>query len=89
MNKTFCNPIVCTLAAIMLLLIAACANQGSGPDGGPYDETPPKIVAMTPEMGKLGTKSKKIEIVFDENIKVNNPQENIIVSPPQIELPEI
>lgn len=89
MNKTFCHPIVCTLAAIMLLLIAACANQGSGPDGGPYDETPPKIVAMTPEMGKLGTKSKKIEIVFDENIKVNNPQENIIVSPPQIELPEI
>ena len=35
-------------AAFILCCVAACANMGSGPDGGPYDETPPRIVGMTP-----------------------------------------
>ena len=74
---------------LLILILMACANQGQGPDGGPYDETPPKVVRMSPDMGKLNAKSKKIEIVFDENIKVENPQENIVVSPPQMEPPEI
>ena len=70
-------------------LISACANQGSGPDGGPYDETPPHIVGMTaPERLKTG-KRTKFSLVFNELIKVDNPTEKIIVSPPQIETPEI
>lgn len=70
-------------------LIAACANQGAGPDGGPYDETPPHIVGMTaPERLQKG-KRTKFSLVFNELIKVDNPTEKIIVSPPQIETPEI
>ena len=74
---------------LLVLVFMACANQGQGPDGGPYDETPPKVVRMSPAIGQLNAKNKKIEIVFDENIKVENGQENIIVSPPQLEPPEI
>ena len=29
---------------LLLALAAACANPGAGPDGGPYDETPPFVV---------------------------------------------
>ena len=73
----------------MLLVLAGCANPGSGPDGGPYDETPPKIVGMSPALGATGAKAKKVSIVFDEMIKVENAQEKVTVSPPQIEQAEI
>ena len=80
------------LLAVLLGLLAfwtGCANQGSGPDGGPYDETPPHIVSMSaPE--KVGHNKKvKFSLTFNELIKVDNPSEKIIVSPPQIEQPEI
>lgn len=74
------------LIAICLL---ACANPGSGPDGGPYDETPPRIVSMSPAIGKTNSASKKISLRFNENIKLENPGEKVIVSPPQIEMPDI
>lgn len=70
-------------------LMAACANQGAGPDGGPYDETPPRIVGMTAPERLQNGKRTKFSLVFNELIKVDNPTEKIIVSPPQIETPEI
>lgn len=73
----------------LLCLIFACANPGSGPDGGPYDETPPRILEMRPGLGQTNTTLKKIDITFDEYIKVENAVEKVIVSPPQIEVPEI
>ena len=45
-------------------LISACANKGSGPDGVPYDETPPHIVGMTaPERLQTG-KHTKLSLAF-------------------------
>lgn len=74
---------------IALVAILGCANQGSGPDGGPYDENPPRIVGMTPPEKVADGKRTKFSLVFDELIKVENPNEKITVSPPQIETPEI
>ncbi len=59
------------------------------PDGGWFDETPPRIVKSTPEDGGTKVKSRKISIAFDEYIKVDNPTEKVVISPPQIETPEI
>ena len=73
----------------LLLLAAACANPGSGPDGGPYDETPPRIVDMNPPLGRTGTQAKKVTITFDELIAVENPGEKVTISPPQINIPDI
>lgn len=70
----------------LLLLLYACANMGS-PNGGPYDETPPKFVSSTPVPNQINYKGKKIEIVFDELIQIEQPMENVIITPPQMELP--
>ena len=80
---TYCLPLL--LAA----MFAACANRGSGPQGGPKDTTPPKIVKTTPENGVLQFNSGKIDLSFDEYILLNNPADNIIISPPQLHPPQI
>jgi len=66
----------------------ACANIGN-PNGGPYDEDPPKFIGSKPEMNQLNFKGKKIEISFDEFITIENPSENVIVTPPQLQNPAI
>ncbi len=76
--------------AILLTIIGfyACASTGT-PDGGPYDETPPKFVRATPEPNATNNKRKKISIEFDEFIKLDKPSEKVIISPPQKEAPEV
>lgn len=76
------------LYAIAFLLLASCAKMGQ-PDGGWYDETPPKVIGSTPEDGAVNVGTKKINIYFDEFIKLDNPTEKVVVSPPQLETPEI
>lgn len=73
---------------ILGTLLVACANLGS-PDGGAYDETPPKIVGTSPSFGGTNVKTKKIVLQFDENIKLDNPSEKVVISPPQINQPDI
>ena len=72
----------------MLLLLAACASIGT-PDGGPYDETPPVFLHSTPAANSLNNKEQNIVLEFDEFIKLQNAYEKIVVSPPQIQQPEI
>ena len=71
-----------------MLLMMACANMGT-PDGGPYDETPPRIVRTSPRYGAGKTHSTRIVLEFDENIKLDNPNDKVVVSPPQLNQPEI
>ena len=59
------------------------------PDGGWYDETPPKVVGATPADHATNVHRKHIYINFDEFITIDNPTENVVVSPPQLEAPEI
>lgn len=74
--------------AIATSLLYACANMAS-PNGGPYDEQPPKFVSSTPAPGQLNYKGKKVEILFDELIQVDKPTENVIITPPQAMQPVI
>lgn len=76
--------------ALLLVIIGfyACASTGM-PDGGPYDETPPKFVRATPEPNATNNKRKKISIEFDEYIKLDKVSEKVIISPPQNEAPEV
>jgi uncharacterized protein (DUF2141 family) len=59
------------------------------PDGGWYDDDPPVVVGSTPEDRATNVNTKKITIYFDEFIKIDNASEKVIVSPPQLEMPEI
>ena len=51
---------------ILLLVIVtySCASIGN-PDGGPYDEDPPKFVGSTPSLRAVNYKKQKIELEFD------------------------
>ena len=59
------------------------------PDGGWYDETPPRVVSASPDDRGTGVTTQRMSILFDEYIKVENPTEKVVVSPPQLEMPEI
>lgn len=72
----------------VLFLLVACASMGT-PDGGPYDEDPPVLVSAKPAIGATGVKSGKIVLEFNENINLVNAFEKVVVSPPQIEMPDI
>lgn len=70
----------------LLTLVYSCANIGT-PNGGPYDETPPKFVSSTPVPNQTNFKGKNIEILFDELVQLDKPSENVIITPPQMEMP--
>lgn len=78
------------LPLILLLVIIgySCASMGT-PDGGPYDEMPPKFIGSNPQLRAVNVKDKKIELQFDEFVKLEKPSEKVVVSPPQLEQPEI
>jgi uncharacterized protein (DUF2141 family) len=68
--------------------IYGCAKIGR-PDGGPKDEEPPKFVSSSPENYSTRFNKEEIRIQFDEFVKLNNPQQQIIFSPPILPRPEI
>ena len=70
------------------LLTYSCANIGM-PNGGPYDELPPRFVSSKPSPGQINYKGKTVEILFDELIQIERPTENVIITPPQKQLPVV
>ena len=76
------------IALLCILILAACASIGS-PDGGAYDETPPKVVKCQPANMSVNNRDKKLTLTFDEFIVLENASEKVVVSPPQKEMPEI
>ncbi|MBQ8100508.1 MAG: Ig-like domain-containing protein [Paludibacteraceae bacterium] len=77
------------LPIVLLVLLSACANRGVGPQGGPKDETPPKVVRETPQNGSLNFEGQRIEILFDEYVQLDNVATNVLISPPQQRPPEV
>jgi hypothetical protein len=49
--------------------------------GGPRDMDPPKVVEMSPSNQSLNVKPKEIVITFDEYIKLENANKNILITP--------
>lgn len=82
------NSLFLPFYVIAFLLLASCAKMGQ-PDGGWFDETPPHVIGASPADGAVNVREKKVNIYFDEFIKVDNPTEKVVVSPPQLEAPEI
>lgn len=73
------------LAYIFIFFMAfasyQCARRGS-PTGGPKDETPPTLTKAEPENMTINFKSEKIRLYFDELVKLEDVQEQLVVSPP-------
>lgn len=65
-----------------------CASVGS-PGGGWYDETPPVLVKSEPGEGSTGINKRKITLRFNENVKLDNANDKLTISPPQVKSPTI
>lgn len=76
------------MSLLLALAIVACASIGA-PDGGPYDEDPPVLVKSMPALNATGVTTPKVTLEFDENVKLEKAFENVVVSPPQLQMPEI
>lgn len=76
------------LVIFLALGLVQCAKKGM-PEGGPEDEEPPKFVRATPENFNTNFNREEIRIYFNEYIKLNKPQEQIIISPPMDPKPTI
>ncbi len=65
----------------MALALHQCAKRGS-PSGGPKDTEPPVLIKAEPENLSINFKTTKIRLYFDEYIKLQDVQNQLIVSPP-------
>ncbi len=81
------------LKVICLLLISAMFFSGCAkivaPTGGPKDEEHPLIVEIDPPDKTVNFDSKKISITFNEFIQLKDLNNNLIISPPVEEKPDI
>lgn len=69
-------------------MLVGCAKMGQ-PDGGWFDEQPPRVIRSIPADEATNVNTRKINIYFNEFIKIENTAEKVVVSPPQLEMPEI
>jgi len=76
------------IALSFVLSLASCAKKGTL-TGGPKDEDPPIFVSASPEYMTTNFDSKKIKISFNEYIKLNKVNTQLVVSPPLEYSPEI
>lgn len=76
------------LIGLLGLIVAACASIGR-PEGGPKDELPPVFVRSNPAPGAVNVTRPKIDIFFDENLKLDDPSNKIVVSPAQKQPPQV
>ncbi|MCF8256486.1 MAG: Ig-like domain-containing protein [Flavobacteriales bacterium] len=72
---------VIAIAYTALLLLISCA-QIVTPTGGPKDEIAPKVKAEYPPNTSVNFTTRSFEIAFDEYIQIQNPNDNVIISPP-------
>lgn len=84
MKKILLNLIYLFIA----LIFVSCAKIGT-PTGGPYDREAPKQRKSSPENNSTNFKSNGFEIEFDEYIELSNTSEELIISPPLKNKPNI
>ena len=78
-----------TLSVVTLVvMLYSCASIGR-PEGGPRDFDPPRFIGSNPPAGAVNSQRTKISLQFDEFIKLEKATEKVVVSPPQIQQPEI
>lgn len=70
------------------LFSGACANIVA-PSGGPKDTEPPKIVAESPENFSKRFTGNIIKVQFNEYIQLDNPAQEVVISPAMETEPEI
>lgn len=73
---------ICVVAILMI----RCANVVT-PSGGPKDDKSPVVLEASPENNSTDFNSKTIHLTFDEFVTLNNPSNNVMISPPMNKKP--
>lgn len=73
---------------LISLSFVQCAKKGT-PTGGKIDSLPPKFIRAVPENYSVNFDAEEIKILFNEFIKLEKPQQQIIISPPMEPKPDI
>src|SRR5690606_12370903 len=73
---------------VLLCLFSGCAKRGYI-TGGPIDSLPQVVLKSYVDNCSIHFDSKKIQIYFDEYVTLENVNQNLIISPPLIQTPEI
>lgn len=71
-----------------ILVIASCARRGT-PEGGPKDVDPPRYVSASPSNYSINFDRQEIRINFNEYVRLEQAQTQIVISPPMEIPPEI
>lgn len=87
-NLEFTSRFSLLFLLIVIVTMSGCARMGN-PDGGWYDEEPPYVMATSPMENAVNFDGNKIYLLFNEYVQLENAQEKVVVSPPQLEQPEI
>ena len=66
---------------LSIVVISGCAKRGS-PTGGPVDSIPPVLINASPKTNSTNFDSKEIRLTFDEFVKLDKVDEQLIISPP-------
>jgi len=66
---------------LSIAVISGCAKRGS-PTGGPVDSIPPVLINASPKINSTNFDSKEIRLTFDEFVKLDKVEEQLIISPP-------
>lgn len=73
---------------ILPFLSPSCASIGT-PNGGDFDTIPPVFVKSKPAPNSVNFNGNKIVLSFNEFIKIEKPNEKVIITPPQSKMPVI
>lgn len=73
---------------VIVLLTSNCARKGR-PNGGLKDSIAPLMVLANPPYKSINFDSKKIKISFNEFVKLNNINQQLVISPPLKFIPTI
>ncbi len=76
------------ISLLALSILFSCAKPGS-PTGGPKDTQSPVVEETSPPAGATQVSPGHIDIKFNEYVELNNIQQNLIVSPPFSEKPDV
>ncbi len=66
---------------LILILIQGCARVGR-PTGGPIDHNPPSFLSSDPSYRSTNFQDDEIIIEFDEYLRLKDPNQQVMISPP-------
>ena len=87
--KSLLSVFIVVSAFITVLFFSGGCASVVPPSGGPRDSLPPVIVEVDPPNQSTNFNSNKITIKFDEYVDLENPFENLVISPLPKKFPDV